>query len=297
MFIIINFIIASNLHWHAHAVKCLAFTDEGLHLLSGGSEVFYDGEASIIILNNLQGTLVQWSIEQNKKSFIPRLGSAIEHISMDQSGKYIATCMRSNFIQLIDALAQNVVVKTLGISGIIAITNTDNTLTFFIVEKNTLKMMAIDPYSKLLVVSSARGTLQFCDPSSGRANFELDIVSNINALTGVSGELQLPQIRCGTLSSNSSYIATVSKVVNEESLQFWDYDPVTKQYVNPRGSHSLLTFHLRLALNTHLASPHGKSEVHGLTHHPSRDLVVSYGGDANFKFWLRDAESKVCVEF
>lgn len=55
----------------------------------------------------------------------------------------------------------------------------------------------------------------------------------------------------------------------------------------------LVNYNNSLSLNTQLGSPHGKGKVKGIVQHPSRDLVVTFGSDANFKFWLRDGESKV----
>jgi hypothetical protein len=134
--------------------------------------------------------LVQWSIEQNRKTFLPRLGSAIEHTAMDPSGKFIAVSMGNNFIQLIDALSRTVHVRTLGIHGTpfpssslslspspLALSIFFLTL-FFLVEKKSLKLMTIDPYSKLLVVNGPRGTLQFCDASSGRYSLPFCLLGN-----------------------------------------------------------------------------------------------------------------------
>ncbi|KEP65888.1 UNVERIFIED_CONTAM: WD domain, G-beta repeat-containing protein [Hammondia hammondi] len=54
------------LHWHAHAVTALAFSDDGLLLLSGGEE----------------GVLVLWHTRQAfHRQFLPRLGAPIFHVS------------------------------------------------------------------------------------------------------------------------------------------------------------------------------------------------------------------------
>ncbi|PFH35935.1 WD domain, G-beta repeat-containing protein [Besnoitia besnoiti] len=54
------------LHWHAHAVTSLAFSADGVVLLSGGEE----------------GVLVLWHVRQAfQKQFLPRLGAPVLHIA------------------------------------------------------------------------------------------------------------------------------------------------------------------------------------------------------------------------
>ena len=55
---------AVTLHWHAHDVRCLSFSADGNHLLSGGDEA----------------VLVTWQLETRDRSFLPRLGSNISVI-------------------------------------------------------------------------------------------------------------------------------------------------------------------------------------------------------------------------
>lgn len=45
-----------------------------------------------------------------------------------------------------------------------------------------------------------------------RPNFELDILSSVNAITGANGDLKLPVITSAGLSPNSTYIVTVCDI-------------------------------------------------------------------------------------
>lgn len=56
----------TTLHWHAHAVSSLAFTENGAYLLSGGEEA----------------VLVIWQLHTGKKEYVPRVGAPIAHISV-----------------------------------------------------------------------------------------------------------------------------------------------------------------------------------------------------------------------
>jgi NET1-associated nuclear protein 1 (U3 small nucleolar RNA-associated protein 17) len=55
----------TKLHWHAHAVASLQMAPDNEHLYSAGEE----------------GVLVLWQISTGTRTFIPRLGGAIAHIS------------------------------------------------------------------------------------------------------------------------------------------------------------------------------------------------------------------------
>ena len=53
------------MHWHAHAVLGLAFSPNGVYLLSGGEE----------------SVLVIWHLDSGKKDFVPRVGSPIVSVT------------------------------------------------------------------------------------------------------------------------------------------------------------------------------------------------------------------------
>jgi NET1-associated nuclear protein 1 (U3 small nucleolar RNA-associated protein 17) len=59
----------TTLHWHAHAVSCLAFTPNGAYLLSGGEE----------------SVLVVWQLHTGKKEFVPRVGAPIKAVAVSNT--------------------------------------------------------------------------------------------------------------------------------------------------------------------------------------------------------------------
>lgn len=61
----------TTLHWHAHAVSAVAFTENGAYLLSGGEE----------------SVLVIWQLHTGKREFIPRVGAPISNIAVTQGGQ------------------------------------------------------------------------------------------------------------------------------------------------------------------------------------------------------------------
>lgn len=49
------------MHWHAHAVGCLSFSEDGAYLLSGGEEA----------------VLVAWDAATGRRTYLPRLGGPL----------------------------------------------------------------------------------------------------------------------------------------------------------------------------------------------------------------------------
>jgi WD40 repeat protein len=57
-------LVTSSIHWHAHPVNSLVFTNDGSYILSGGQE----------------GVLVTWQLATGHKQFLPRFGAHISSI-------------------------------------------------------------------------------------------------------------------------------------------------------------------------------------------------------------------------
>merc|ERR1712130_683475 len=84
--------IKSKYHWHQRRVKSLAFTPDGSYLLSGGDEC----------------VLVMWQLETGHKSFLPRIGSAIRHISVSPTGRSYALSCVDNAIRFVNAVENKI---------------------------------------------------------------------------------------------------------------------------------------------------------------------------------------------
>ena len=69
--------ITSILHWHAHALDALTFSDDGAYMISGGEEA----------------VLVLWQMQSGHKHFLPRIGSPIRTITIAKhSNLYALNC-------------------------------------------------------------------------------------------------------------------------------------------------------------------------------------------------------------
>ncbi|OEH78287.1 wd g-beta repeat-containing protein [Cyclospora cayetanensis] len=123
------------LHWHAHAVSSLAFSSDGLVLLSGGEE----------------GVLVMWQLQQNfSKQFVPRLGAPILHIS-------------PAWIEVLGALpSRNVTIEQQQRMDLLAVCCADNCI-----------RQRGGSRSDLLLLCSSESCLQAVDPRTGEEAFQL----------------------------------------------------------------------------------------------------------------------------
>lgn len=78
------------MHWHAHEVRALAFSNDASFLYSGGKE----------------GVVVMWEIKTGLKAFCPRLGAEIAHIhasSGSSSEAKVAVAVQDNSVRIISA--------------------------------------------------------------------------------------------------------------------------------------------------------------------------------------------------
>lgn len=79
-------------HWHSNAVTALEFMQDGLYMISGGSEA----------------VLTFWQLDTGHKQFMPRLGGEIMSISISPNHKYYCVGLADNSIRLINAISQKI---------------------------------------------------------------------------------------------------------------------------------------------------------------------------------------------
>lgn len=77
-------VACTTLHWHASAVGTLLFSIDGAHLYSGGQE----------------GVLVQWDLQSNERSFLPRIGAPVKWLAFDGSTSLLAGLQDNTVRQL-----------------------------------------------------------------------------------------------------------------------------------------------------------------------------------------------------
>ncbi|CBJ34058.1 conserved unknown protein [Ectocarpus siliculosus] len=58
---------STDMHWHAHPVRCMSVAPDGVQLFSGGEEA----------------VLVQWNLSKGTKAFLPRLGAPLQVLHID----------------------------------------------------------------------------------------------------------------------------------------------------------------------------------------------------------------------
>ena len=90
--------VTTSLHWHAHAVNCLAFTSAD-YLLSGGEE----------------GVLVVWQLETEHKDFLPRLASDILSIAVSPDQTLYALVHKDNTIRIVSATNMKIKQEIVGL--------------------------------------------------------------------------------------------------------------------------------------------------------------------------------------
>uniref|UniRef100_A0A8C3PQT1 WD repeat domain 75 n=1 Tax=Calidris pygmaea TaxID=425635 RepID=A0A8C3PQT1_9CHAR len=234
----------STLHWHHDTVMDLAFSVEGTCLLSGGVE----------------SVLVLWRNESDcQKDFLPRLGSAIEYISMASDGALCCTLHSDNRITIINSNLR----FAKSIQGLIKSANVKTGL-------------VVDPRTKALVLNGEPGHLQFYCLQSDQQLFSLDIVQRQYIHQAGLNQADLVKV---AFSAQGKWLATVEEreeVTDPElQLKLWFYDEETQSF----------------KLNTRINMPH---EDH-ITDMCFRDMdeleddsliLVTTGRDCVFKVWV-----------
>lgn len=80
-------------HWHSHPVRALAFTSNGLHVISAGEEA----------------VLVFWHISQSSRHFMPRFGAPIHTVvSAPAPSAMAAVTLADNSLRIIDTSTSTV---------------------------------------------------------------------------------------------------------------------------------------------------------------------------------------------
>jgi len=211
-------------HWHAHEVKSLVFTIDGMYLLSGG----------------LEGVLVVWQLETGKRNYFPRLGGQVVSIAPSLHPSLFAVACMDNSIKLLNIGAMSIE-RT--IQGICPGYPTPEQLTM------RPCTVSIDPLEGKIVVASHNLSLQFYDSASDKHVTEVQVTAR-NYVTDSRSEAEGPST-CVThvaFSGDGSCMATVDVRLSEHNigdttcLKFWDRQPGDS----------------RFSINTQIEEPHGE---------------------------------------
>ncbi|XP_043927041.1 WD repeat-containing protein 75 [Protopterus annectens] len=240
----------TSLHWHHDAVNDLAFSAEGTQLLSGG----------------IESVLVQWRYgSETKKDFLPRLGAAIEHISVSPDGELYCTSHSDNKIMII----QSSLKVTASIQGLMS-------------GENLWTGLVIDPRTKALVLNGKPGHLQFYSLQNDKHLYNLDIIQQEHIHQ--SGLNQFDVVKAA-FDSHGSWLATVEARQEKESepelqMKLWVFDEQTQSFL----------------LNTTITRPH-EDHITGLCFREvdacETPTLVTSSKDGLFKVWVLSSDSDV----
>ena len=120
-------------HWHAHRVTCLAFSQDGSYMISGGEEA----------------VLVIWQLATGHKQFLPRLGGTINTLSISHDQSLYAMSLEDNSVHVINSANLKVTYSIQGVKY------HDHPR----VSKKFVLMM--DPRTHSAVLAERAGSLQF----------------------------------------------------------------------------------------------------------------------------------------
>jgi NET1-associated nuclear protein 1 (U3 small nucleolar RNA-associated protein 17) len=119
-------------HWHAHRVTCLAFSQDGSYMISGGEEA----------------VLVIWQLATGHKQFLPRLGGTINTLSISDDQSLYAMSLADNSVHVISSANLK---PTYSIQGV----KYDD-------HRSSKKLvLMIDPRTHSAVLNERSGSLQF----------------------------------------------------------------------------------------------------------------------------------------
>lgn len=238
------------LHWHHDMVMDLAFTVTGTSLLSGGQEC----------------VLVEWRDGSEKnKEFLPRLGSAIEHISVSPAGDLFCTSHSDNKITVIH--------RNLDASAVIQ---------GLVKDRSISTGLMVDPRTKALVLNGKPGHLQFYSLQSDKQLYNLDIIQQeyINDQGLIQIELTKAAFGC-----SGSWLATVEQRQENENelelqMKLWNYSKKTQGFV----------------LNTKISMPHD-DHITALCFNNAENyekpILVTASRDGHFKVWVLTDDSDI----
>ena len=168
-------------HWHSQPVKCLLFSADGMHLVSGGAE----------------SVMVVWKLDEARKSYLPRLGaplSKIFHFPRDASRVVVACVDNSLRVVSLSSLATECTIQGIRPSSsdygmynakAVLSTSRDPKICSSIESRlhsfskaDTPTCLAIDPTSGALASSAAGAKVQLFDFTQDSHISDVHVSSN-----------------------------------------------------------------------------------------------------------------------
>lgn len=245
------------LHWHAHAVSSLRFTDNGANLLSGGEE----------------SVLVLWQLATHGREFVPRLGGGTLVSISTLPGKQ---GRQEQFVVAMDdgsvCFIGTINLKPLRtIAGVLASMGQNSSSAYAF-------PMASQPSTGNLVLPAGHpSSLQFVDATTDQQVMQLEVIASNRVSRPDDTPLSQPHVEHVAFSSDANWMATVDRrAAGEIALKVWRRDSTSNVYT----------------LNTRIDEPHGAGQsITSIGFSPrsystiGSVLLLSTGSDGNCKLW------------
>ncbi|TYZ69467.1 hypothetical protein PybrP1_001889 [[Pythium] brassicae (nom. inval.)] len=259
----------ARLHWHAHAVACVAYSCDGQFLLSGGDEC----------------VLVSWHVESGRRAYLPRRSAPLASVTTRAGGAGYAVALADHVLFQYNHVTKEEEWHALGLarSGDPAAVTLPS------------RQLVFDPVSGALPLNgrSRAGVLQFYDPYKDRVlqsvvlternqvtrteDEELPIVVAEHLQFSPSGR-ELVTLHCEARSPASAAAAgaPLATTGDAQALRFWKRREDGSFFVN-----------------TAIDAPHGREPVTSLAFSPAPLAAAAATGDASgeFKVWKPSAAS------
>ncbi|KAJ3088070.1 WD repeat-containing protein 75 [Quaeritorhiza haematococci] len=206
--------VITTMHWHAHQVNDLAFTNDGEYLLSGGEEA----------------VLVIWQLQTRSKQFLPRLGADILSIAVSPDQMYYAVGQSDNTVRIVSSVNLTITQAVVGLKCA--------QLNRKIYPLST--GIVVEPRNNYVVMNGAPGSLQFFNPYTDRHVLELEVTPGNRVSRTEEKEIIRPHVTQLAFSPSGDWMITVDvrdsgETEPEVYLKFWAYNADSQTYwVNTR---------------------------------------------------------------
>ncbi|PXF47797.1 WD repeat-containing protein 75 [Gracilariopsis chorda] len=279
----------SRLHWHASAVRALAFSHDGQVLLSAGNEA----------------VLVSWQMSRTSfgtRSFLPRLKAPVVGLSVSPDEKYYATSHADNAVRVIDQRTSEVKHTIRGVAVRLMDITADNPTHLFSsrFDRSSMKHMCatVDQSNAARVwLSGTAPSIQLFDVHGGQQVTEVMVTpKNIVYEPQQQNDAQLhPDQLVVTLMAvhkNAHLLATV----DFQDLKTAD----TRLYGAKKGIYTLRIWKQQdaagaLQLLTVISAPHGpEGAVTSMCFHPTMPCLATSSSSGTVRLWsTTDSELKL----
>ena len=198
----------SKMHWHSHKVACLQFTPDGNFMISGGEE----------------GVVVLWHESTGERTYLPRLGSGIEAISVSPENDYYIVKLVTGAVRVFRTSDYKQVGGHMCLVDPARIMPGTKVYTGLVWHENSM------------VLNAAPGFLQFFDPENGEVTF-VDCESR-NPVSRTDDEHPCP-LQVTQVAFIQGFMATLqistSKYMTISLLKFWEDGKVSTLIMHPHS--------------------------------------------------------------